>query len=109
MSASSPASRQSRDCLVNLFTPVTLPAHKLSAGLRNVYPLWEAMTPIACKTAFLESRPNTAGWLIHSNDDSSSVSRALKVIASIPEADELPISDDGDDCRSGRSSVVSPP
>ena len=45
--ASSPASLQSLDCFVNLFTPDTLPAQRLSEGVRNVYPRWLAMTPIA--------------------------------------------------------------
>lgn len=34
--ASSPASLHSRECFVIRFTPATLPAHRLSAGVRNV-------------------------------------------------------------------------
>lgn len=60
------------------------------------------MTPMAWRTAFLESRPNTAGWLIHSSEASSSVSRAVKVTASIPEAGTTLLSEAaGDGCRSG--------
>lgn len=44
------------------------------------------MTPMACSTAFLESRPKTAGWLIHSKLDSSSASSACIVLASMPAA-----------------------
>lgn len=61
MRASSPASLHSREYLVKRFTPLTRPAHRLSAGVRNVYPLWDAMTPMAWSTAFRESRPKTAG------------------------------------------------
>ena len=53
-------------------------------GVRKVYPRWLLMTPIACRTAFLLSRPKTAGWLIHSRLASSSASRAETVFASMP-------------------------
>lgn len=56
--------------------PAIRSAHRLSDGVRNVYPRCELMTPMACKTAFRESRPKTAGWLIHSRLDSSSASKA---------------------------------
>ena len=61
------------------------------------------MTPIACKTAFLESLPKTAGWFIHSSDASSSVSSAFKVMASIAEAwPPMPFSSEpGEGWRSG--------
>lgn len=36
ISASSPASLHSLECLVNLFTPAIRPAHRLSDGVRNV-------------------------------------------------------------------------
>ena len=39
---------------------------------------------MACRTAFLLSRPKTAGWLIHSKLASSSASRAETVLGSIP-------------------------
>src|SRR4051794_17393526 len=44
------------------------------------------MTPMACRTALRLSRPNTAGWLIHSRLDSSSASSAATVLASMPLA-----------------------
>jgi hypothetical protein len=44
------------------------------------------MTPMACKTAFLLSRPKTAGWLIHSKLLSSSASSAATVAGSMPGA-----------------------
>jgi hypothetical protein len=36
INASSPASLHSLDCVVNLLTPATRPAHRLSAGVRKV-------------------------------------------------------------------------
>lgn len=43
------------------------------------------MTPMACSTAFLESRLNTAGWLIHSRLESSSASKAATARVSMLE------------------------
>ena len=64
------------------------------------------MTPIACRTAFRLSLPNTAGWLIHSRLASSSVSRAERAAESIPEAGEkLEVSEWGGD---GRRCGISP-
>lgn len=87
MSASpSPTSLHSRLRSVSRLTPPTREAHRLSAGVRNVYPLWLLMTPIACRTAFRLSRPKTAGSPIHSRLASSSVSRAESAAVSMPGA-----------------------
>jgi len=82
----SPTSLHSRLRSVSRLTPLTLDAHRLSAGVRNVYPRWLLMTPIACRTAFLLSRPNTAGSPIHSRLASNSVSRAESAAVSMPGA-----------------------
>lgn len=79
---SSPTSLHSLLLSASFLMPAIRSAHKLSTGVRNVYPRCELMTPIACNTAFLESLPNTAGWLIHSRLDSNSVSKADTVRAS---------------------------
>ena len=39
INASSPASLHSLECFVSFFTPAIRPAHRLSDGVRNVYPL----------------------------------------------------------------------
>jgi len=79
---SSPTSLHSLLLSANFLMPMIRSAHRLSAGVRNVYPRCELMTPIACKTAFLESLPKTAGCLIHSRLLSSSASNAATVRAS---------------------------
>ena len=61
INAASPASRHSRDLDVNRLIPDILPAQSDSEGVLKVYPRCDEMTPMACSTAFLESRPNTAG------------------------------------------------
>lgn len=50
----------------------------------NVIPLCDDITDIACSTALRESLENTAGWFIHSSEDSSSESRAATVLGSMP-------------------------
>lgn len=84
-----PSSCHSRLFSVSFFTPPTRLAHKPSIGVRKVNALCELMTPMACRTAFRLSRPNTAGWLIHSRLDSSSASRAATVLASMPGVDPM--------------------
>ena len=69
---SSPASRHSLLRSARRLMPWIRPAHKLSAGDRNVTPRCEEMTPILWSTAFRESRPKTAGCAIHSRLFSSS-------------------------------------
>jgi len=60
---------------------------------------------MACNTDFLESRENTAGWLIHSNADSNSVSRADAVVTSIPVPGEKLRSVGTRSCWDGLSSL----
>lgn len=82
----SPDSRHSRERSESRLTPWIRSAQSDSEGDLYVYARCEEMTPIACNTAFLESRPKTAGWLIHSKLDSSSASSAYMVLASMPAA-----------------------
>lgn len=74
----------------------------------NVMALCAEITPIACKTAFLESLAKTAGWTIHSNADSSSESKDDTVRESIPVGEEkLPSNAATDGCL-GTLSDASP-
>jgi hypothetical protein len=79
-------SRHSRERSDRRLTPETRSAQSDSDGDLNVYARCEEITPMACSTALRESRPNTAGWLIHSRLDSSSASSARMVLASMPAA-----------------------